>query len=915
MADRISVMQHELPPLGKEALFSRLEQGENGSITVVTPNRRLAHALRAEYDARQAARGLQFWETVDILPIGALFERLWEEALYSDLAEGIALRLSKAQEQALWEDIVRASRHGNGLLGPTLAARHCVEAWRLLHGWRLDRAAFPQAGEDCKAFFEWMLEYERHTASRRQTDGARLPDVVMRLLHEPALAKPRTLAMFGFDVTTPQLRDFIAALKVHGSAVVTVTMPAVEAKAVRVALAEGRNEIQCAARWARARLEANHRARIGVVVPDLERQRARVERIFAGAMCPESASEPLPAVMPFNISLGKPLAEYPLVHDALVLLRLVARALPFASASRLLRSPFLAEAEAESGARARLDALLRRRSGPTITLGALTRLSASARAPQGWLAILGKLAQSRKETLAGKKGASQWAHAFSGVMKAAGFPGERGLDSAEHQALNRWHEALSELATLDRVLGPMTQRDALGRLEAIVESAVFQPETPDVPVQILGVLESAGMRFDHLWVLGLDDDSWPLAVRPSPLLPVAEQRRGGIPQADPITSLELDRRLTRGWLGAAKEVVLSHAMRRGERELAASPLIIGVNEAAEQDLGIPQFVSLRAAIQEARAIEVFDDARAPAAPPGAYSGGTGLFRDQATCHFRGFARRRLGSQQLESPRPGIEARDRGTLAHTLFAELWKALGTQERLHATTGDAREELIAKCVDAALDELRKARFEALGPRFAELERARLTRLARDWLAIDGGRGSSFEVVAAEQKQPVTFGGVTVTVKLDRLDRLADGSYAVIDYKTGECKVSSWLGGRPDEPQLPMYALGGGREISAVAFARLKAGEIGFVGISRAPGVLPGLDVIEKNKSPAARRYRNWEALLEAWSGELEATGRGFAEGDARADPRRREACKLCDQPMLCRVAEKAPFGAATEEGPADE
>jgi hypothetical protein len=30
------------------------------------------------------------------------------------------------------------------------------------------------------------------------------------------------------------------------------------------------------------------------------------------------------------------------------------------------------------------------------------------------------------------------------------------------------------------------------------------------------------------------------------------------------------------------------------------------------------------------------------------------------------------------------------------------------------------------------------------------------------------------------------------------------VIDYKTGEAKVAAWLGDRPDEPQLPMYALG---------------------------------------------------------------------------------------------------------------
>jgi hypothetical protein len=38
-------------------------------------------------------------------------------------------------------------------------------------------------------------------------------------------------------------------------------------------------------------------------------------------------------------------------------------------------------------------------------------------------------------------------------------------------------------------------------------------------------------------------------------------------------------------------------------------------------------------------------------------------------------------------------------------------------------------------ALEELRTQRFDALGARFAALERARLASLAHDWLALDAG------------------------------------------------------------------------------------------------------------------------------------------------------------------------------------
>ena len=49
---------------------------------------------------------------------------------------------------------------------------------------------------------------------------------------------------------------------------------------------------------------------------------------------------------------------------------------------------------------------------------------------------------------------------------------------------------------------------------------------------------------------------------------------------------------------------------------------------------------------------------------------------------------------------------------------------------------------------------------------------------------------IVALEDKQAMTFGGVTVNVKLDRMDRLAGGAAAILDYKTGACKTADWMG-----------------------------------------------------------------------------------------------------------------------------
>jgi ATP-dependent helicase/nuclease subunit B len=294
------------------------------------------------------------------------------------------------------------------------------------------------------------------------------------------------------------------------------------------------------------------------------------------------------------------------------------------------------------------------------------------------------------------------------------------------------------------------------------------------------------------------------------------------------------------------------------------------------------------------------------------SGGTGLFRDQAACPFRAFARRRLGSEPIETPRSGLDARDRGNLVHEMMRAVWESLRTRDRLIAARADELAAILGACADEAIALMRKRRPEALAGRYAQLERERLVRLAGEWLTVDRAR-EAFEVVAVEEKHPVTFGGITVDAKLDRMDQLAAGR-AIIDYKTGVCRTSGWMGKRPEEPQIPMYALGRGEDVAAVAFAVVKTGESRFRGVSRVPGLIANVLTIDKDRA-GKHLYRSWDDLLAGWRVELEAIGRGFAAGDARVDPKRgTKTCENCKQHMLCRIAEKLPVGAA-DEGDGDE
>src|SRR6267142_5809908 len=301
MMRRVSRVTEQLRCHEVMELFQRLAEGHAARITVVTPNPRLSRVLTSEFDSFQAAKGLTVWEAPDILPFGACVERLWEDALYSELGDKLPLLLTPAQEQQLWEQILE----GSDLLILPQAAAQCREAWRLLHQWRIEAG---RGNEDHSAFSEWVKQYQKETLG--DIDSARLPDLVAGLLDK--LKKPRLLVAYAFDIVPPQTAEFLRHFEF-----VEVKPEAVQGSSFRTSFASAKEELETAARWARARLEEG-RARIGVVVPRLEMRRREVARVFSRVMRPGyhlPGAEKAP--LPFNVSLGEPLSNYPLVDAAL----------------------------------------------------------------------------------------------------------------------------------------------------------------------------------------------------------------------------------------------------------------------------------------------------------------------------------------------------------------------------------------------------------------------------------------------------------------------------------------------------------------------------------------------------------------------------------------------------------------------
>jgi RecB family exonuclease len=180
----------------------------------------------------------------------------------------------------------------------------------------------------------------------------------------------------------------------------------------------------------------------------------------------------------------------------------------------------------------------------------------------------------------------------------------------------------------------------------------------------------------------------------------------------------------------------------------------------------------------------------------------------------------------------------------------------------------------------------------KFAELERERLAKLAREWLEVESRR-APFEVEHLEQQRELSVAGLKLDSRIDRMDRLVEGGHVLIDYKTGNVmNVRQWDGPRPEDPQVPLYAVAAPEDLAAVSFARLRPGAMKFIGYSKAGGILPEV-------SPPRNQ---WAAVLAQWKKDAEALGKAFVSGDARVDPKEElKTCRRCELHTLCRVYEK--------------
>ncbi|HEY5623278.1 MAG TPA: PD-(D/E)XK nuclease family protein [Gammaproteobacteria bacterium] len=841
-----------------EDLLSRLTDGAE----VVTGSGLKARQLQTALTDEILAPG-----SVDATTARVESYSAWMTALWQKLAPGDRQLLTRGQSLALWRRTVTESDAAQGLIGCDSAAGWAADAWQRLWSHEIDplRLSAVENDTDFAVFLGWARRYRETLDSNGWIDGEL---AAAELLTIPSLeaGAGRSVIWADIDDMTPAQRALSARLERAGWGVSQWEMPGTPARSRRIELSDQTTELAIAARWAAAKLAANARQRLALIVPGADSSAYELDRLLNRQLDTAAISLTSISRQSYFDPRGQPALRQPAIGAAFNALELMSHRGSFVELSRWLRSPFFAADPDDDLDRAMLEKKLR--AGVAAQLGFRGAFQNAGLAQSMRDSFAGTERRLRRalKLLTGDRALeyatpTRWAGIWQQILTELAWTG--GQAGAARAAAAAWDAALNEFCLLTPVVGRLSLGDALAEFERIIAEPRAGGPIPAFGLTLLKRPEDLVAGYHAVWITGMADSQWPRMESPNPLLPLRLQYEHSMAGSSPAETLSRARRVIESLPRRTRDLTVSSCGVLDESPASPSPLIAGF-PVAPPPATDPAPLRLPTCRREQR-----DDV-APPLPGKEISGGAYTLTQQSRSPLRAFLESRLGARPLEAVRRGLSTRQRGIITHETMERFLHHLPSRDDLAQWDPAERRAFAESCASKALANAFRGAEKELAV-IVDLERERIVRLLEMLIDRDLAR-PGFRIEAVETSEEIEIAGYRLNCRIDRIDSLDDGGKAVIDLKTGRrATPSDWLGERLRDAQLPLYAQAFGSGVTALVLAVATSDGMTFKGLWSPREAFPG----RAGRLPGDRE---WPQQLAVWTQQVETLVREYVDGDVR-------------------------------------
>ncbi|MFH0788679.1 MAG: PD-(D/E)XK nuclease family protein [Pseudomonadota bacterium] len=877
--------------LTTESLQAGIVAEADEQTLILTSGGRLSRQLRHAFRLDRLKKGYRGWRPPRVLSLNAWIEEIWR----GSWPEGSLASPLKILQ--LWEEAVQGTNLPEGLRADIQLYQVLDETFRA----KIRNKVPAFKADYATPLISWREEVRRRFEAlffeQKLIQPANLPIEVLPTLSTGAQLLPGKIFLVGFEFPAPIEVDLLKVLRERVGAIFCSPRSIQDPVLSAVSLPNQEEEVIWLCEQVLSTAQQTPLHRIGIVVPNFSLYAPLFSGAFRELIGPSINEEG----GSYNLSLGQPLFDQPLVQAGLLPLRFFLEGQPRSLLLSLLLSPYykiwspyrteLAQADfwwrkqsVDAGLKALLHGLLQNNfAGHSL-------LNPPGHSLESLLGLLNLPQQSGLE----------WVGSLSDCWKILGFPA---ITEPGEEGFFRHLQGILKVLADDLKPGPLDGAHFYAWLKTLLsQTMVNEPGYEQAGIQVLGLIEARGLAFDHLFLAGLSKGSLPQAVRTFPFLTPEERRL--VQGATLKSQFEFARSAFAHLKTASPKMTLTRPEEEKGDPLPPSPFWPALSEKQERNVWtVPGQAWLRAEWlkQTVRGMKNHPIAYPPEDPPlkpvpWPSTLSVTALEALLSCPFKFFAGRLLGLTPLAEIVIGIAPPERGEVLHNILALITKTRRQQE-----ISLKEPEPLSLLIDRCVQEVLKGRSH--DPHW-QVEQKRLTGegeglggLLGAWLE---GELKRLEEGWRWEKEEISFSRLSfpswsfsIQGRIDRIDsNEISEEVCCWDYKTGRLPHPNDLSKHFLAPQLPLYLMAVKTQPGLLekGFKGFRAGYLGLKS--------EGEFVIQEPFKQTA----DWEVCLTDWEKEVCEQGKRLMAGVFPADPKPRPrgsdqgACTYCPYQGLC-------------------